>query len=142
MISSQRSIYLRPSNAPYSRSRGVKDRILVPWRVAFGIMGGFLFNLIFVSATKEGQSELTVALILASPMVPSLVLFCILIFCPESPRYYMRQGSPRYSPKKAFDIFSKLRSCEVSPAVQFLPMSESSSMGCVILTFEHISSWL
>lgn len=80
-------------------------------RVAFGIMMGFIFNMIF-SASARGR--LTFRLIVGAPCVPALVLAVVcFFFCPESPRYYMRRGSPHYNPKKAYLILRKLRNTEV-----------------------------
>ncbi|KAH8127443.1 hypothetical protein FP744_10004338 [Trichoderma asperellum] len=78
--------------------------------VAFGIMIGFAFNVIFAQA-KTGAT--TLALINAAPMVPSLILLIIAIFfCPESPRYHLTRG-PNYDVKKAFISMTKLRNTEL-----------------------------
>ena len=74
-------------------------------------MAGFAVNLIFASTIQAGP--VAVALILGAPAVPALALCCILPFCLESPRFYMRKNSRKYSPKKAFEILQKLRKCEV-----------------------------
>lgn len=79
-------------------------------RVAFGMMIGFVFNLIFTSAKSDST---TVRLILGAPMVPSLMLLVGLYFCPESPRYYMRPRSLNYNPAKAYKILRRLRKTEV-----------------------------
>lgn len=73
-------------------------------------MIGFAANLIFLSAKND---TLTGQLILGAPFVPALVLFVGLYFCPESPRYYMRPGSLRYNPAKAYEILKRLRKTEV-----------------------------
>jgi MFS family permease len=79
-------------------------------RVAFGIMIGFAFNLLF---TKAQTDRTTLALINGAPMVPSLALLIIaLFFCPESPRYHLTKG-PNYDVKKAFISMTKLRNTEV-----------------------------
>lgn len=74
-------------------------------------MVGFAVNLIFASTITKGETA--VGLILGAPAVPALVLCCVLPFCLESPRFYMRKDSRQYSPKKAFEILRKLRKCEV-----------------------------
>jgi hypothetical protein len=79
-------------------------------RVAFGIMIGFAFNLIFATASS---ADTTIGLILGAPFVPALMLLVGLWFCPESPRYYMRPRSPNYNPAKAFEILLRLRNTEV-----------------------------
>ncbi|KAI0888075.1 uncharacterized protein GGS22DRAFT_197936 [Annulohypoxylon maeteangense] len=85
---------------------------ILAWQlwVAFGIMMGFAFNLIFYTT---GNSKLTVQLILGSPCVPAVFLLIGLYFCPESPRYYMRQRTSSYNPQKAYEILLKLRKTEL-----------------------------
>ncbi|KAL7951280.1 MFS general substrate transporter [Trichoderma barbatum] len=85
---------------------------ILAWQlwVAFGIMLGFAFNLIFTRARSDAT---TLALINAAPMVPSLVLFIIvLFFCPESPRYHLTRG-PNYNVQKAFICMAKIRNTEL-----------------------------
>ena len=71
---------------------------------------GFVFNLIFTAAATE---DITLGLILGAPSVPALILLIALVFCPESPRYYMRPSSPNYNPSKAYSILLRLRNTEV-----------------------------
>ncbi|KAH8159842.1 hypothetical protein CIB48_g8405 [Xylaria polymorpha] len=52
-------------------------------------------------------------LILGAPFVPSIFLLVSLYFCPESPRYYMRQRSAHFDPERAYGILLRLRGCEV-----------------------------
>ncbi|XXG95821.1 hypothetical protein Hte_002092 [Hypoxylon texense] len=84
---------------------------ILAWQlwVAFGIMVGFAFNLIF---SKAADDRLALRLILGAPLVPSIFLMIGLWFCPESPRYYMRK-STRYDPQKAYDILRRLRKTEL-----------------------------
>ncbi|KAK6079389.1 polyol transporter 2-like protein 2 [Seiridium cupressi] len=58
------------------------------------------------------DENVALALILGAPVVPSIVLLCVLAVCPESPRYYLRRG-PKYSPEKAYSIIKTLRRCEL-----------------------------
>lgn len=75
-------------------------------------MMGFILNIVFHAACGDNQ-DLALSLILAGPVVPSLMMLAGLWYCPESPRYYMRPRSPNYSPSKAFTILKKLRNTEV-----------------------------
>ncbi|KAK8065967.1 sugar transporter [Apiospora hydei] len=52
------------------------------------------------------------SLILGSPCVPALFLLAGLWFCPESPRYYMRRKSSRFSPMKAYEMLKRIRTTE------------------------------
>ncbi|KAI1441126.1 hypothetical protein F5Y02DRAFT_431428 [Annulohypoxylon stygium] len=81
---------------------------ILAWQlwVSFGIMMGFVFNLIFYTVD---DNKLTVQLILGSPCVPAVFLLIGLCFCPESPRYYMRRRTSSYNPQKAYEILLKLR---------------------------------
>ncbi|KAL6813857.1 MFS general substrate transporter [Trichoderma sp. SZMC 28015] len=85
---------------------------ILAWQlwVAFGIMLGFAFNLIF---TRAQSNETTLALINASPTVPSLVLFIIaMFFCPESPRFHLIKG-PNYDVQKAYTCMKRIRNTEL-----------------------------
>ncbi|KAI1099970.1 hypothetical protein F4804DRAFT_349004 [Jackrogersella minutella] len=85
---------------------------ILAWQlwVAFGIMIGFGFNLIFFTTHND---ELIVKLILGAPFVPAVFLMVGLYFCPESPRYYMRRRSSSYNPQKAYEVLQKLRKTEL-----------------------------
>ncbi|KAG6040342.1 hypothetical protein E4U41_000848 [Claviceps citrina] len=79
-------------------------------RVAFGIMVGFAFNLLF---TKASSDTTTFRLIQGAPLVPSLALLVMALFvCPESPRYHLMKG-PNYSVEKAFRELRGLRNTEL-----------------------------
>ncbi|KAK5995691.1 Putative polyol transporter 2-like protein [Cladobotryum mycophilum] len=85
---------------------------ILAWQlwVAFGIMMGFAFNLIF---TKAKTKSLTLRLIQGAPLVPSLALLVMTaLLCPESPRYHLMKG-PNYSVEKAYTIMRKLRNTEL-----------------------------
>lgn len=71
---------------------------------------GFAFNLIFYTARNDATAK---SLILGAPFVPSIFLLVSLYFCPESPRYYMRQRSAHFDPERAYGILLRLRGCEV-----------------------------
>ncbi|KAI1472691.1 uncharacterized protein F4812DRAFT_21467 [Daldinia caldariorum] len=85
-----------------------RGSFILAWQlwVAFGIMVGFAFNLIFYTANDAKRS---LQLILGAPFVPSTFLMIALWFCPESPRYYMRQRTSSYDPQKAYNILLRLR---------------------------------
>lgn len=71
---------------------------------------GFAFNILFSFVKSR---DFSLALILGAPVLPSVMLLFALWICPESPRWYMRQG-PNYNPQKAYNILKSLRKCEVS----------------------------
>ncbi|KAI1273948.1 sugar transporter-domain-containing protein [Xylaria sp. FL0933] len=88
--------------------RGTSILVWQLW-VAFGIAVGFAFNLVFWTARDHQTIK---QLILGAPFVPAIFLLVGLYFCPESPRYYMRQQSAHFNPKKAYAILVKLRGGE------------------------------
>ena len=81
---------------------------------------GFVFNLVFnaaISAQGDDPSsheDRILGLMLGSPCVPALFLFVGLWFCPESPRYYMRRKSSRFSPMMAYEMLKRIRTIDVS----------------------------
>ncbi|ODA76026.1 hypothetical protein RJ55_08308 [Drechmeria coniospora] len=85
---------------------------ILAWQlwVAFGIMMGFAFNIIFTNAPTE---RLTFALIQGAPLVPALALLIIVLwYCPESPRYHLMKG-PNYSVEKAYRILQQVRTTKL-----------------------------
>ncbi|KAJ2897444.1 hypothetical protein MKZ38_004675 [Zalerion maritima] len=79
---------------------------ILAWQlwVAFGIMLSFAVNLLFSLAPDPVMAA---RLILASPMVPALILAVTIPFCPESPRYYLRRGREDYL--KAYESLKRLQ---------------------------------
>ncbi|KAL2694692.1 hypothetical protein Neosp_001278 [[Neocosmospora] mangrovei] len=116
--------------------------------VACGIMIGFVVNLVIASATnvldtvpshiyqivRENGPDvimdpfsfssyksryLAFQLILGAPLVPSILLLIALCFCYESPRFYMRPGTPNYNLERAFEILRKVRKNELQATRDF-----------------------
>ncbi|KAF9872822.1 hypothetical protein CkaCkLH20_09685 [Colletotrichum karsti] len=86
---------------------------ILAWQlwVAAGLLVGFAFNLIF---DTSGDKRLVFQLMVAAPLVPALaLLFLVIFFCDESPRYLMRMSSPSYNPQRAYEILKKLRNTEL-----------------------------
>jgi hypothetical protein len=87
-------------------------------------MVGFALNFIFFAAQEDAAMK--GRLMLGAPFVPALMLLVGLYFCPESPRYYMRLGSPSYNPTKAYEILKRLRKTEVCMSHRhLLPVTSS-----------------
>ncbi|PHH80329.1 hypothetical protein CDD80_1968 [Ophiocordyceps camponoti-rufipedis] len=85
---------------------------ILAWQlwVAFGIMAGFAFNMIFSIAKDD---KVILRLIQGAPLVPSLALLVLALgFCPESPRYHLMKG-PNYSVQKAYEALRKVRNTEL-----------------------------
>ncbi|KAJ4247776.1 hypothetical protein NW762_012985 [Fusarium torreyae] len=96
---------------------------ILAWQlwVACGIMIGFVVNFVISAATdtlngqpnerlgQHGGRYHALQWIAAAPVVPSLLLFIAVCFCYESPRFYMRPGTPNYNLDRAFDILLQVR---------------------------------
>lgn len=85
---------------------------ILAWQlwVAFGIMLGFAFNMIFTNASSEST---ILALIQGAPLVPSLALI-LARYCPEPPRYHLQKG-PNYNVEKAYRALRRVLNTEVRP---------------------------
>ncbi|KAK8868964.1 sugar transporter-domain-containing protein [Apiospora arundinis] len=91
-----------------------RGSFLLAWQlwVAFGVMVGLIFNLIFAACIQS--DDVVLGLMLGSPVLPAALLLIALWSCPESPRYYMRVGSRNYSPRKAYNALASIRGdCEL-----------------------------
>lgn len=85
-------------------------------------------------SSSDYQSRyLAFQLILGAPLVPSILLLIALCFCYESPRFYMRPGTPNYNLERAFEILRKVRKNEV--CIPFI-----HSQHCLGLTDSSASS--
>ncbi|KAL4729680.1 hypothetical protein ACLX1H_004102 [Fusarium chlamydosporum] len=96
---------------------------ILAWQlwVACGIMIGFVVNFIIAAATGtlDGEPNTKLSLhggryhalqsIAIAPAVPSLFLFIAVCYCYESPRFYMRRGTPNYNLGRAFDVLLQVR---------------------------------
>lgn len=80
-------------------------------RVALGILGCNVFNLFFYLSPRP---IISLRLILASPVVPAIMLMISLYFVPESPRFYLRPHRGNYNPQAAYQCLKRLRNTEVS----------------------------
>lgn len=85
---------------------------------------GFVVNLVIARATTalymspqkiltEDAGYLTFQLILGAPLVPALFLLLAVCFCHESPRFYMRPGTPSFNIQRAFNVLLQVRPTRV-----------------------------
>ncbi|KAH8899129.1 MFS general substrate transporter [Thozetella sp. PMI_491] len=104
-----------------------RGSIILAWQiwVAFGIMAGAAANLVIAGASdvfaiknpdqpvldylNQGTPTTYLRLILGAPLAPALCLLISVAFCYESPRFYMRQGTPNYDPDRAYKITIQVR---------------------------------
>lgn len=99
--------------------------LLTFFRVACGIMIGFVINFVIAAATNTLDGQPNAGLnerggryhalqwIAAAPVVPSVLLFIAVCFCYESPRFYMRPGTPNYNLDRAFRNLLQVRPTRV-----------------------------
>ncbi|ENH65098.1 Putative polyol transporter 2 [Fusarium oxysporum f. sp. cubense race 1] len=96
---------------------------ILAWQlwVACGIMIGFVINFVIAATTNTLDGQPNAGLnehggryhalqwIAAAPVVPSVLLFIAVCFCYESPRFYMRPGTPSYNLDRAFRNLLQVR---------------------------------
>ncbi|KAI1012020.1 hypothetical protein LB503_004225 [Fusarium chuoi] len=96
---------------------------ILAWQlwVACGIMIGFVINFVIAAATSTLDGQPNAGLnehggryhalqwIAAAPVVPSVLLLIAVCFCYESPRFYMRPGTPNYNLDRAFRNLLQVR---------------------------------
>ncbi|EXM21162.1 Sugar/inositol transporter [Fusarium oxysporum f. sp. vasinfectum] len=96
---------------------------ILAWQlwVACGIMIGFVINFVIAATTNTLDGQPNAGLnehggryhalqwIAAAPVVPSVLLFIAVCFCYESPRFYMRPGTPNYNLDRAFRNLLQVR---------------------------------
>ncbi|CRK36698.1 putative polyol transporter 2 like protein [Verticillium longisporum] len=91
-------------NAPAS----IRGALVMSWQMwtAFGIMLGTAVNLALFNHEHNWR------LMLGAPFIPAVPLLCLIYFCPESPRWYMKKG--RYT--DAWKAMVQLRHNEIQVA--------------------------
>ncbi|KAL8818719.1 MAG: hypothetical protein Q9223_002714 [Gallowayella weberi] len=93
----------------------IRGALVMQWQVwtAFGIMLGYASDLCFFKVVDHtGVIGLNWRLMMASAMLPALVVIACIFMCPESPRWYMSKG--RHF--KAYQSMCKLRYNKIQAA--------------------------
>ncbi|KAL8807642.1 MAG: hypothetical protein Q9182_000626 [Xanthomendoza sp. 2 TL-2023] len=93
----------------------IRGALVMQWQVwtAFGIMLGYASDLCFFKVVDHGGViGLNWRLMMASAMLPALVVVACIFMCPESPRWYMSKG--RHF--KAYQSMCKLRYNKIQAA--------------------------
>ncbi|KAI9760258.1 MAG: hypothetical protein M4579_001772 [Chaenotheca gracillima] len=104
-----------PIYAAETTPPGIRGALVMQWQMwtAFGIMFGYVSDLIFYGvADTPGVTGLNWRIMMASAMLPAVIVCCFVFFCPESPRWYMGKG--RHA--KAYESMCKLRYSKVQAA--------------------------
>lgn len=73
----------------------IRGALVMQWQMwtAFGIMIGYAADLAFYHVPDQNHIVgLNWRLMMASAMVPAVIVCCFVFLCPESPRWYMSKG--------------------------------------------------
>lgn len=84
-----------PIYAAETTPPGIRGALVMQWQMwtAFGIMLGYVADLIFFKVPdRPGVVGLNWRLMMASAMMPAIIVCFFVFACPESPRWYMSQG--------------------------------------------------
>ncbi|KAF2256823.1 hypothetical protein BU26DRAFT_527085 [Trematosphaeria pertusa] len=101
----------------------IRGALVMQWQMwtAFGIMIGYASDLIFYGVPDTNNiTGLNWRLMMASAMLPAVVVCCFVFMCPESPRWYMSKG--RHA--SAYHSMVRLRYCKVQAARDLFYMAE------------------
>ncbi|MCJ1280731.1 hypothetical protein MMC26_000048 [Xylographa opegraphella] len=104
-----------PIYAAETTPPGIRGALVMQWQMwtAFGIMLGYVADLAFYQVPDPaGITGLKWRLMMASAMMPAVIVVCFVFLCPESPRWYLSKGR-HY---KAYQSMVKLRYNRVQAA--------------------------
>ncbi|KAI9760426.1 MAG: hypothetical protein M1835_000176, partial [Candelina submexicana] len=104
-----------PIYAAETTPPAIRGALVMQWQMwtAFGIMIGYVSDLIFFKVPdRHNIVGLNWRLMLASAMLPAVIVCFFVFLCPESPRWYMSKG--RHA--KAYQSMTRLRYNKVQAA--------------------------
>ena len=104
-----------PMYAAETTPPAIRGALVMQWQMwtAFGIMIGYVADLaLYYVPDQSGITGLNWRLMMASAMLPAVVVCCFVFKCPESPRWYMSNGK-HY---KAYESMCRLRFTKVQAA--------------------------
>ncbi|MCJ1468718.1 hypothetical protein MMC07_007348 [Pseudocyphellaria aurata] len=104
-----------PIYAAETTPPGIRGALVMQWQMwtAFGIMLGYVADLIFYKVPdRPGVVGLNWRLMMASAMLPAVIVVCFVFMVPESPRWYMSKNR-HY---KAYESMTRLRYNKVQAA--------------------------
>jgi len=92
----------------------IRGALVMQWQTwtAFGIMIGYVCSLIFYNVSSDSIEGLNWRLTLGSGIVPPIIVFLQVLWCPESPRWYLQKGKAR----KAYESLLQLRNTPIEAA--------------------------
>ncbi|KAF2470714.1 uncharacterized protein BDR25DRAFT_334320 [Lindgomyces ingoldianus] len=101
----------------------IRGALVMQWQMwtAFGIMVGYAADLAFYGVPdKPNITGLNWRIMMASAMLPAVIVCCFVFLCPESPRWYMSKG--RHA--SAYHAMCKLRYKKIQAARDLFYMAE------------------
>ena len=104
-----------PIYAAETTPPAIRGALVMQWQMwtAFGIMFGYVADLAFYTVgDRPGVVGLNWRLMMASAMLPALIVIAFVFMCPESPRWYMSKNR-HY---KAYQSMVRLRYEKVQAA--------------------------
>ena len=104
-----------PIYAAETTPPAIRGALVMQWQMwtAFGIMFGYVADLAFYTVRdRPGVVGLNWRLMMASAMLPALIVIAFVFMCPESPRWYMSKNR-HY---KAYQSMVRLRYEKVQAA--------------------------
>lgn len=93
----------------------IRGALGIQWQIwtAFGVMLGYVADLVFYHVPDQPNIVgLNWRLMMASPILPALIVCCCVFTCPESPRWFLSEG--RHA--AAYEAMSRLRHSKVQAA--------------------------
>ncbi|MCJ1313283.1 hypothetical protein MMC25_006960 [Agyrium rufum] len=111
-----------PIYAAETTPPGIRGALVMQWQMwtAFGIMLGYAADLIFYKVSDPPHVVgLNWRLMMASAMLPALIVIAFVFMCPESPRWYMSKNR-HY---KAYESMCRLRFNKIQAARDVYYMS-------------------
>ncbi|KAF2639139.1 hypothetical protein P280DRAFT_491058 [Massarina eburnea CBS 473.64] len=101
----------------------IRGALVMQWQMwtAFGIMLGYVADLAFYGVHDTSTIHgLNWRLMMASAMIPAVIVCCFVFMCPESPRWYMSKG--RHA--AAYRAMTSLRYNKIQAARDLFYMAE------------------
>jgi len=112
-----------PVYAAETTPPAIRGALVMQWQMwtAFGIMVGYAADLMFYYVPdKPNITGLNWRLMMASAMLPAVIVCCFVFLCPESPRWYMSKG--RHA--SAYKSMCRLRHNKIQAARDLFYMAE------------------
>jgi MFS family permease len=112
-----------PVYAAETTPPAIRGALVMQWQMwtAFGIMVGYAADLAFYYVPdKPNITGLNWRIMMASAMLPAVIVCCFVFMCPESPRWYLSKGRHH----AAYKSMTRLRYNKIQAARDLFYMAE------------------